>query len=100
MTAASKSRIKDDLVRLLKGQSEIARVVVFGSFLHSDSPHDLDIAIFQDSEESYLELAMRYRKLTRDISRILPVDIFPIRLDAQDSSFLAEVESGELIYER
>jgi len=37
----------------LAGFPEVRRVVVFGSFVTSDDPQDLDIAVFQDSDESY-----------------------------------------------
>jgi hypothetical protein len=37
----------------------------FGSFLTSNDPHDLDIAVFQDSDESYYPLAMKYRRKLR-----------------------------------
>ena len=100
MTAASKSTIKNDLVNLLKTQKEISKVIVFGSFTNSETPNDLDVAVFQDSDENYLDLALKYRKLTRRISEILPLDIFPIREGVSEGTFLEEIESGELIYER
>ena len=46
-----------DVVRCLAGAEEIKRIVVFGSFLTSDNPNDIDVAIFQGSESPYLALA-------------------------------------------
>lgn len=43
---------------------------------------------------------MKYRKLTREISKILPLDIIPIRLEALRVTFFDEIEKGELIYEK
>lgn len=61
-------------------------------------PHDIDIAVFQNSNESYLPLALKYRKLIRDIARTMPVDIISLKADAT-GYFLDEIESGEVIYE-
>jgi len=66
----------------------------------SENPNDIDIAIFQNSKDSYLTLAMKYRKLTRKLSQKIPLDIIPIKADACNSTFLSEIEAGELIYER
>ncbi|VEN74221.1 conserved hypothetical protein [Candidatus Desulfarcum epimagneticum] len=95
-----KSEIKKELASSLKSEKEINKIVVFGSFLHSENPGDIDVAVFQDSDESYLDLAMKYRRLTRGVSRRIAVDIIPIKPAARAHSFLSEIESGELIYER
>lgn len=95
-----KESLKKEIRDCLRTQKEIKRIVVFGSFLNSKNPNDIDIAIFEDSDQAYLDLAMKYRRLTRDIARKIPVDIIPIKSTAQNHSFLSEVESGEQIYER
>ena len=60
-TEQEKELLKQQLVSSLKIENEVFRIVVFGSFVNSDNPHDMDVAIFQDSDEKYLPLAMRYR---------------------------------------
>jgi predicted nucleotidyltransferase len=90
----------NEIIQSLKLEKEINKIVVFGSFLVSKNPHDIDVAIFQDSKESYLSLAMKYRRLTREISKSIPIDIIPIKSNASNNSFLSEIEAGELIYER
>jgi predicted nucleotidyltransferase len=95
-----KEALKKQLVKSLSSEKEIDKIIVFGSFIESEDPHDIDIAIFQHSAESYLTLAMKYRKLTRKIAKMIPIDIIPVKSDAQNNSFLSEIESGELIYER
>ena len=60
--------------------------------------NDLDIAVFQESEEPYLQLAMKYRRKTRSIASKIPIDIFPVNSDADSHSFLTEITSGEVIY--
>ena len=95
-----KQNIKRELVGCLKTEKEIRRIVVFGSFLNSPDPHDIDVAIFQDSNEQYLALAMKYRKRTREIARIIPLDIIPVRSNASSSFLMDEVQQGEVIYER
>ena len=88
------------LVSSLKIEREVCRIVVFGSFVNSDNPHDIDVAVFQDSDEKYLPLAMRYRKKTREIARLIPMDILPLKAGVEGETFLDEIERGEVVYER
>ncbi len=100
MTPSTKEALKKEIVQRLKAEKEIKKIVIFGSFLDAEQPNDVDVAIFQDSQETYLNLAMKYRKLIRNVIRQIPVDIIPIKENLSESSFLAEIEAGELIYER
>ncbi len=96
----NKAELKTKIVELLKGEKEISRIIIFGSFNKSDSPNDIDIAVVQNSKENYLALALKYRKLIRSVSREIAVDIFPV-VEKNDNSFYAnEVASGEVIYAR
>ncbi len=99
-TAEQKERIKGDLVIRLSREREVCKVVIFGSFLTSETPNDLDVAIFQNSDESYLALAMKYRRLLRPIADQIPIDVIPVRPNAAGSQFLTEICKGEVIYER
>ena len=99
-TEQQKQSLKQQLINLLRTEKEVCRIVIFGSFLSSRDPHDIDVAVFQDSDEKYLPLAMRYRKKTRDISRMIPLDILPLKAGAQGGIFMGEIEQGEVIYER
>ena len=92
--------MKQQLVNSLKIEREVCRIVVFGSFVNSDNPHDMDVAVFQDSDEKYLPLAMKYRRKTRDIARIIPMDILPLKAGVQGEIFMDEIELGEVVYER
>lgn len=100
LTIEQKQQLKGQLVTALAGESEVWRIVVFGSFPHSDDPHDLDVAVFQDSDETYLPLALKYRKKTRLIARVIALDIIPLKAGVKDDQFLDEIEQGEVIYER
>ena len=100
MTNNNKETLKHHIVDSLKSETEIQRIVLFGSFTSSDNPHDIDIAIFQNSDEDYLRLAMKYRRLTRDISRQIPLDIIPLKAGSISCAFLEEIERGEIVYER
>ena len=95
-----KTSLKKEIVQSLKSEKEITKIMIFGSFLDSETPNDIDVAIFQDSQEAYLPLALKYRKLIRSITRKTPVDIIPIRESISEGNFLSEIEAGELIYER
>lgn len=100
MTRLDKEAIKKDVVRCLAGASEIRRIVVFGSFLTADAPNDIDVAVFQESKAPYLELAMKYRKMLRPVYRKIAVDVIPVRPEPDHTSFLGEIEAGEVVYER
>ena len=98
-TEEQKQSLKERLVGCLKGEREVRRIVIFGSFLKTLDPHDIDVAVFQDSSEKYLPLAMKYRRITRAIARVIPLDIIPIKPEARDDTFLDEIAQGEVIYE-
>jgi len=96
----NKTLLKNKIIESLKDQKEIEKIIIFGSFNTSDSPNDIDIAVVQNSSESYLSLALRYRKLIRDITKQIAVDIFPVVKKTDNDFFNNEVESGEVIYAR
>jgi len=96
----NKVEVKNKIVDSLKGQDEVKRIIIFGSFNTSDFPNDIDIAVVQNSSENYLTLALKYRKLIRSIAKEIAVDIFPILEKNNNSFFINEVSSGEVIYAR
>lgn len=95
-----KKALKQELVSCLQTEEEVRKIVIFGSFLHSENPHDLDVAVFQDSAESYLPLAMKYRKKTHAIACRISLDIIPLRIQVARTPFLEEIAKGEVVYER
>ncbi|MCF6333098.1 MAG: nucleotidyltransferase domain-containing protein [Draconibacterium sp.] len=99
MTEEEKIDIKVKLKEVLSKEKEVSKIIVFGSFLKMKNPNDIDIAIFQDSKEVYLKLSMKYRKLTRQIAKIIPLDIVPLKNNST-GIFLSEINNGEIIYER
>ncbi len=100
LTQIEKDEIKRTLADVLSREKEVKRVVVFGSFVTTPNPHDLDIAVFQDSDENYLTLAMRYRKDVRPVARRIPVDLIPLKDGVSGDPFLTEIKKGETVYER
>jgi uncharacterized protein len=100
LTEKQKDELKKELVSCLKSDVEIKKIVVFGSFIDSQNPLDLDVAVFQESDEAYLPLAMKYRKKTRALARKIPIDIFPVRSNVKDHTFLSEINRGEVLYEK
>ncbi len=99
MTTELKDRLKQELAQCLGQAQEIRKIVVFGSFLTSEVPKDIDIAIFQDTEEDYLPLALKYRRLAKSVAEQISIDIIPLR-PAATGSFMDEISKGEVIYER
>ena len=100
LTSQDKENLKKELAATLSEEPEVTKVVVFGSFLIASDPHDLDVAVFQNSDQAYLPLALKYRKKTRMIRRRIPMDIFPLKPGAAANFMLDEIARGEVIYER
>jgi predicted nucleotidyltransferase len=99
MTKEEKKQLLDTITTKLSNFSEISKIIVFGSFVKSTSPNDVDIAIFQNSQDDFLTLSMKYRKVLRDIAKKIPLDILPIKQNS-NSSFLSEITNGIVIYEK
>lgn len=99
MNKKEKLYIKEKLKETLSKEKEVSKVIIFGSFLNSKTPRDIDVAVFQNSKEKYLNLSLKYRKLTREIAKIIPLDIIPIK-ENSFGTFLNEINLGEVIYER
>jgi predicted nucleotidyltransferase len=95
-----KEKLKEEIVAGLSEFPEVQRVIVFGSFVTSDDPNDLDIAVFQNSDESYYPLAMKYRRTLRSVAKRIPLDVIPICRSPVEDPFLKEIQRGELLYER
>ena len=100
MNRKQKAGIIKELVSCLRSEREITRIVIFGSFFKSENPNDLDVAVFVDSSENYFTIAPRLRSKIRSITRKMPVDLIPVQEGVQESFFLSEIETGELVYER
>lgn len=99
MIIQDKEEIKKEIVHCLQDEAEIRKIIIFGSFLKSDSPNDIDIAVVQDSNELYLPLALKYRKKIRVLTRKIPVDIIPIRNGVLHGTMADAISQGEVIYE-
>ena len=99
ITGETKEMLKREIADGLSVFSEVRRVVIFGSFVTSNNPRDLDIAVFQDSDEGYYPLAIKYRRNLRNIARKIPLDVIPLRPNPGHGPFLTEIEKGEVIYE-
>ncbi len=97
---AVKNKIKTQISEIFRQENEIEKVVLFGSFLSSDEPNDIDLAIFQNSKDNYLTLALKYRKLLRKIVTPIPVDLIPITSGRNNDFTLFELKDGEVLYER
>jgi predicted nucleotidyltransferase len=100
LTPEERDALKQQVVACLRNEPEVQRIVLFGSFVASASPEDVDVAVFQESEEGYLPLALKYRRLLRPVARRIPVDVFPLRAHDAAGAFLQEVERGEVVYVR
>ncbi len=100
MDQLEKERIKNEIVHCLKGESEITKIIIFGSFFTAESPNDIDVAVQQDSDELYLPLALKYRKKIRQVAKQIPIDIIPLRTGNFQGAMADEILHGVVIYER
>lgn len=99
ISGKAKEMVKREIAARLSACPEVRRVVIFGSFITSNAPNDLDIAVFQDPDESYYPLARKYRGVLRSVARMISLDIIPLRPDPEQGTFLQEIEKGEVVYE-
>lgn len=101
MTHADKNKLKSELVTALAGDEKVEKIIIFGSFTTSATPHDMDLAVFCDSKDDYLTLALDLRRKLRGLSRIIPIDLLPISVPYDPASvFLQEINKGEVVYEK
>lgn len=101
MSHIDKEMLKRNLVNTLAGDEQIEKIVVFGSFAYSSTPHDMDIAVFCNSKEDYLTLALAFRKKLRPLSKLIPIDLVPITIPFDPlSAFLTEINKGDVVYEK
>lgn len=96
----TKEMLKKEIADRLSEFPEVRRVVIFGSFMNSDNPHDIDIAVYQDSDESYYPLAMKYRRTLRTVANKIPIDVIPICKNPEHEPFMKEILKGEVLYEK
>ncbi len=99
LTNKSKADIVNTIKDALTGFSEVNKIILFGSFPKSNNPNDIDIAVIQNSNNNFLVLSLKYRKVLRELSKIIPLDIVPIKQNI-NGTFLQEINKGEVIYER
>ena len=95
-----KDYIKKKISEIMQTNEEIHKIIIFGSFNESIDPNDIDIAVFENTDADYLTLALKYRKQLREISKEISIDVIPVKIDATENSFIAEMNNGEVIYER
>lgn len=100
LSHSEKETIKKELAASLSDAPEVVKVVVFGSFVTAENPNDIDVAVFQNSDQPYLPLAMKCRKITRAIANKIALDILPLKPGAGDSIMMDAIARGEVIYER
>lgn len=100
LTNNKKADLINELLSCLNKEKEIQKIVIFGSFSRSADPGDIDVVIFQNSKQSYLPLALKYRKKTRSISQKIPLDIIPVTSSVKGGDFIFDINEGEVIYER
>jgi predicted nucleotidyltransferase len=95
--------IKQSYLNIIKKElskfMEIHKIIIFGSFIESNNPSDIDIAIIQNSDSNFLVLSLKYRKVLRDLSKKIPLDIVPLKENSK-GVFMEEITKGVMIYER
>jgi len=99
LTDTNKLSFIDTIKNKLSQFSEVNKVILFGSFINSNNPNDIDIAIVQNSNDNFLTLSLKYRKVLRDLSKVIPLDIVPIK-ENENGVFMNEINKDQIVYER
>lgn len=101
MSHIDKQNIRQQLQTAFVDDGKVEKIVVFGSFVTSEFPQDIDLAVFCNSNDDYLTLALALRKKLRGISSIIPIDLVPIAMPYDPSAaFMQEINKGEVVYEK
>ncbi|MBF0102747.1 MAG: nucleotidyltransferase domain-containing protein [Desulfobacterales bacterium] len=99
-----KADLKNQIVMCLQSEPEVKKIIIFGSFIHSDTPKDIDIAIFQDKyseNKEFITLGVKYQRRLDELIKQIPIDVIPISPKANHKSFfMKEILKGEIIYEK
>jgi predicted nucleotidyltransferase len=99
LTNKEKINIQNEIIKKISPFKEVEKIIIFGSFVKSNNPNDIDVAVFQNTQENYMTLSLRYRKSLRDIAKQIPMDLLPVRPNPS-GYFLNEIIGGDIIYER
>lgn len=99
ISADKKKEIKDEIIRSLLGEN-VNKIMIFGSFVYSDNPNDLDLAVYLNDNGDYFDVTADLRSKLRSVNRYIPLDVVPIAPGIKEAHFLTEIEKGEVIYER
>jgi len=99
ITNENKQTFINTIKNKLSQFQEVNKIILFGSFVNSNTPNDIDIAIVQTSNENYLSLSLKYKKVLRELSKIIPLDIIPLQNGAS-GVFMQEINKGNIVYER
>jgi len=101
MTHDDKDKLKRELVAALAGDQQVEKIIIFGSFTQSVNPHDMDVAVFCNSQDDYLTLALALRKKLRSLARTITIDLLPITIPYDPASvFMKEIIEGDVVYEK
>jgi len=99
LTHQEKAKIQKQIIAKLSNFKEVQKIIIFGSFVNSNNPNDIDIAVFQNTNDDYISLSLKYRKPLRDIAKKIPMDLLPIVSNPQ-GYLLDEITKGNIIYEQ
>jgi len=53
----------------------------------------------QNSNDNFLTLSLKYKKVLRELSKMIPLDIVPIKENSK-GVFLEEINKDQVVYER
>lgn len=62
LSKEQKQELRDQIVASLIMDINVTKIVIFGSFLESAAPESINVAVFQESNEGYFQLSMKYKK--------------------------------------
>ena len=100
MDAVEKLNIKNEIVHHLSAYPSLQKIIIFGSFFVVSTPHDIDIAVIDNSGKDYMTLAIDYRKLLHSLAGRISVDLVPLKSMDSEGYMMCEIKKGQVVYER
>lgn len=98
ITKEEKTEIKHLLTEKISGP-EVKQLILFGSFVESNNLNEINIAIISEENLDYISKVKKYRQKIKDLSKKIPVQIFPL-LKSENSYLHDKIKHGITLYSR
>lgn len=98
ITNEEKNKITDMIAEKISGP-EVKKLILFGSFVESANPNEINLAIISEENLDYISKVAKYRKKIKDLSKKIPVQIFPL-LSSEKIYLHDKIKHGVTLYSK